>query len=499
MPASERSPSRTQCLSSHLIGSNRSTLSVNKNVRYWIGSVLLCGSLALLFSLSTKANAQTASYQQIRINHFIYIIQENHSFDNYFGTYAKADHIPPGIKLADRPPNWPGPRTYYRPFHFSGDAIPHDLSHAWQAARTAWNDGGMDGFIWAEWPQALKIVWDGKPVPQPDPTKVHPEPNSAPNAAPANEFADAEELEMGIAPEPIPPGLPVGPPPSWVLNTLSYMDFHEIPNYWEYARKFTLCDHFYSSLMGPSEPNHLYALTAQSAGLVNNPGPGVADEPGVYTFPTMCDLLQSSNITWKFYDGKPDPHLHSLWNPLPGFQQFQADPRLMVHLTGTVDFYTDLSRGTLPAVSWIVPNVAESEHPPASVSNGMWYVTALINAVMQSPYWDDCAIILVWDDYGGFYDHVAPPQTDRYGFGPRVPALIISPYSKPGVVVSTRFDFTSPLKLIETRFHLPALTDRDRDSNDMLDCFDFGQKALDPDVVTPDMKIDFSDVVTVQP
>src|SRR5215471_5791678 len=105
LPASERLPSRTQCLSSHLIGSHRSTLSVNKNVRYWIGSVLLCGSLALLLSLSTKANAQIASPEQIRINHFIYIIQENHSFDNYFGTYAKADHIPPGIKLADRPPN----------------------------------------------------------------------------------------------------------------------------------------------------------------------------------------------------------------------------------------------------------------------------------------------------------------------------------------------------------------------------------------------------------
>jgi phospholipase C len=107
----------------------------------------------------------------------------------------------------------------------------------------------------------------------------------------------------------------------------------------------------------------------------------------------MCDLLQSSNITWKFYDGKPNPHLHSLWNPLPGFQQFQADPRLMAHLTGTVEFYTDLSRGTLPAVSWIVPNGAESEHPPASVPNGLWYVTVLINAVMQSPCWDDCAII----------------------------------------------------------------------------------------------------------
>ena len=277
------------------------------------------------------------------------------------------------------------------------------------------------------------------------------------------------------------------------------MDYHEIPNYWEYARRFTLCDYFFSSLMGPSEPNHLYSVAAQSGGLVNNPGPGLATEPGVYTFPTMCDLLQSSDVSWKYYDEKPDPHQHSLWNPLPGFRQFQEDPKLMAHLVHTDEFYTDLKNGSLPAVSWLVPIPADSEHPPANVKTGMWYVTQLINAVMESRYWKDCAIILVWDDYGGFYDHVPPYQTDRYGFGPRVPALVISPYSRGGVVNHTRFDFTSPLKLIETRFDLKALTDRDRDSNDMLDCFDFDRKPLDPVVITPETKLDFSDLVTTQP
>jgi phospholipase C len=277
------------------------------------------------------------------------------------------------------------------------------------------------------------------------------------------------------------------------------MDYHEIPNYWEYARKFTLCDYFFSSLMGPSEPNHLYALTAQSAGLVNNPGPGLAGEPGVYTFPTMAELLQASKVSWKFYDEKPDPHQHSLWNPLPGFRQFQQDPKLMAHLVHTDEFYADLKNGSLPEVSWLVPTPVDSEHPPQDVKTGMWYVTQLINAVMQSPYWEHCAVILVWDDYGGFYDHVPPYQTDRYGFGPRVPALIISPYSKEGVVNHTRFDFTSPLKLIETRFGLKPLTDRDADSNNMLDCFDFGQKPLDPIVITPETRLDFSNLVTTQP
>jgi len=288
--------------------------------------------------------------------------------------------------LAEKPD---GPRIY-KPFHFTGNAIPHDLSHSWQAARTAWNNGCMDGFIWAEWPAALRFYWDDKPVPQPDPHKVHPQPTPTPGTASANQPISDDEMEPGdVAPDPTPTGTPPagpppGPPPSWVLNTLAYMDYHEIPNYWEYARRFTLCDYFFSSLMGPSEPNHLYSVAAQSGGLVNNPG--------------------------------------------------------------------------------LVPIPADSEHPPANVKTGMWYVTQFINAVMESRYWKDCAIILVWDDYGGFYDHVPPYQTDRYGFGPRVPALVISPYSRGGGVNHTRFDFTSPLKLIETRFDLKALTDRDKDS-----------------------------------
>ena len=114
-------------------------------------------------------NAQNAtSSDKIPINHFIYIIQENHSFDNYFGTYPGANGIPPGTKLADKPN---GPRIY-KPFHFSGNGIPKDLSHAWQAALTAWNHGAMDGFVWAEWPDALRYYWGAKPVPTPEPDKV---------------------------------------------------------------------------------------------------------------------------------------------------------------------------------------------------------------------------------------------------------------------------------------------------------------------------------------
>jgi phospholipase C len=122
----------------------------------------------------------------------------------------------------------------------------------------------------------------------------------------------------------------------------------------------------------------------------------------------------------------------------------------------------------------------------------MWYVTKLINAVMQSHYWANCAIILVWEDYGGFYDHVPPIQTDEYGFGFRVPALVISPYSRSGVVIHTLYDLTSPLKLIETKFGLAALTTRDAASNTMLECFDFSPQPLQPVIINNDTKLDFS-------
>jgi phospholipase C len=305
--------------------------------------------------------------------------------------------------------------------------------------------------------------------------------------------AGQTEAERGgqLAPG-APAAPPSGPPPLWVRNTLSYYDWHEIPNYWEYARRFTLCDNFFSALAGPSEPNHLYTVAAQSGGLVNNPPPSLARQPGVYTFPTLAELLERSRVSWNYYDEKPNPHQHSLWNPMPGFRQFQENPRLMAHLVSLSQFYTDVRDGHLPEVSWIVPTAPDSEHPPADSARGMWHVTGLVNAVMQSRYWNDTAIIVTWDDYGGFYDHVPPPQVDRYGFGPRVPALVISAYSRPGFICHTHFDFTSPLKLIERRFGLPPLTGRDRAANDMLDCFDFRQGPLPPDVITKETRLDFS-------
>lgn len=524
-----------------------------------------CCALLVLAPFANATNdraARSSASAPIPIDHFVYIIQENISFDHYFGTFPGANGIPASAKFAFQP----GQPPTVSPFHLHATAVPHDLNHSWQAAHVAANGGKMDGFLWAEWPEALAFYWKGE-LPKPDPEdivtvkrssperemlllrkrvnrllahfdfnrnkrleaaelaealSVSPESASkllAQHDSDHNNGLDAEELrkllesqnqrseneaiKAGQLPTKHADHPPAGPTPRWVLNTLSYYDWHEIPNYWEYARRFVLCDQFFSSLAGPSEPNHLYTVAAKSGGLVNNPNPrkarNVADTDAVYTFPTLAELLQNTHVSWKYYDGKPDPQEHSLFNPLPGFRKFQQSSELMSHLVGMNQFYQDAKSGHLPQVCWIVPDPADSEHPPNDSARGMWHVTALVNAIMQSSAWNNTVIIITWDDYGGFYDHVAPPAVDQYGYGPRVPALVISPYARPGLCCHTTFDFTSPLKLIEEHFNLEPLTSRDGEANDMLDCFDFQQKPVAPDVIRRDTKLDFSQPKTTMP
>ena len=449
---------------------------------------LALASIGWLWIVGDAGSAENTP--EIPINHIIYIIQENITFDHYFGTYPGADGIPADLKLAYRP----GGKPEVAPFHLNKTALPHDLNHSWQAAQLAYDGGKMDGFLWAEWPRTLHYYWQGD-VPNIDPDKIKADSGQLESAGPMFK----PNIRNGQFSGKKTKTAPVGRPPGWVLNTLSYYDYHEIPNYWEYARRYTLCDRFFSSLTGPSEPNHLYTVAAQSGGLVNNPGPAVARKEGVYHFKTAAELLESNGVSWKYYDEKPNPRLHSLWNPLPGFKNFTPDSALMKKVVPLADFFTDIKNDQLPSVCWIVPSGPDSEHPPRDSARGMWHVTGLVNAIMNSPYWKDTAIIITWDDFGGFYDHVAPPKVDKFGYGFRVPALVISPYARSGFVDHTQFDFTSPLKLIETRFSLPALTDRDRAANDMLSCFDFKQQPLAPDAIAKETKLDFSGLKPTRP
>ena len=197
-------------------------------------------------------------------------------------------------------------------------------------------------------------------------------------------------------------------------DTMGYYNRNDLPNYYAYADHFSLADRFFSSLTGPSLPNHLYTVAAQSGGIVDN----LSQPPsGGFNFPTLAELLAESNISWKYYDGS-EPKAFGLWNPLPGFTNFMDNADLMSHLVINTQYFQDLRDGNLPSVCWIIPNGIESEHPPENLHLGMWYVTTCVNALMKSPYWQNSVLVITWDDYGGFYDHVAPPSVDKYGYGP---------------------------------------------------------------------------------
>jgi phospholipase C len=491
----------------HLTRLQQRTIPGSAQYRWALAICAVCFWLALL---STPQRALSAT-SSLPIQHFIFIIQENHSFDSYFGTFPGANGIPQGTALAE----YPGGPLIMKPFHLTATHVPHDLLHNWRAAHTAWDNGAMDGFEWAAWPVSTNYYWGEKPVPTPIPGLVKQKHGGtheiaqnasastgdgqlllSPHGAMDDEDEDAPDIEerndalIAAKPSPTPPDKL----PSWTQYTLGYMDYHEIPNYWEYASKFTLCDDFFSALMGPSAPNHLYALTGQSGGFVYT---AISGE--LFMFPTVVDLLENSGVTWNYYNFGPRPHKETIWNPLAGFPAITNDPGRFSHLVAGETFFDDVKNGVLPQVSWIVPSIRVSEHPPQDVVTGMWHVTKLINAIMESPYWNSCAIVLLWDDYGGFYDHVPPDEVDTYGFGMRVPALVISPYSISGTIISTRHDECSMLKLIETAFGLPALTQRDANANDMLDCFNFNQQPLKPVIINEDTKLDFSKMVTTEP
>jgi phospholipase C len=257
----------------------------------------------------------------------------------------------------------------------------------------------------------------------------------------------------------------------------------------------------FSSLQGPSFPNHLYTVAAQSGSAINNPAGGagswgcdapsssavdvlqddgsIVDEFPCFDFQTLADSLQNASISWKYYAPGQGQDGYD-WSILNAINHIRNTTLWTDHVVPDTQFAIDAQNGQLPAVSWVVTTGNKSDHPPASACQGENWTVAQLNAVMQGPDWNSTAVFLTWDDFGGFYDHVTPPVSDQFGLGPRVPLLIISPYARSGHVSHTQYEFSSVLKFIEERFGLSSLTARDAAANDTLDSFDFSQTPLPP-------------------
>jgi len=291
-------------------------------------------------------------------------------------------------------------------------------------------------------------------------------------------------------------------------NSLTQLYQSDIPDYWTYAQQFVLGDNMFSSLMGPSFPNHLYTIAAQSGGVINNPvsdgGIGsvgkstkgwgcdvpnqkvqVKDSSGnvtlqeaCFNFNTLADELDAAGYSWRYY-APPSGQSGYIWSSFNAIKHIRYGPDWKF-VVPTAQFMSDAAVGQLPTVSWIVTPGTVSEHAPASVCVGENWTVQMLNSLMNGPDWSSTAVFLTWDDFGGYYDHVPPQQIDGYGLGFRVPLLVISPYARHGFIDHTQFEFSSMLRFAEDELGLKQLTNRDKAANNMMDAFNFNQSARPP-------------------
>jgi phospholipase C len=356
---------------------------------------------------------------QIPIEHVIVLMQENRSFDSYFGRlpaagHANVDGLPAGASNPD------SDGTAVPVFH-QNPYCTEDTNHEWSGSHDEFDDGRNDGFVIANNPDGARAM--------------------------------------------------------------GYYDQTDLPFYYGLANTFAIADRYFCSLLGPTYPNRFFLLAATAFGHIRNDM-----MQGGFTQRTIFDVLDEHQISWKVY-----------YNDVPFTFLFKLkSPRNRVRYS---QFLTDAQAGTLPQVAFIDPAFSTlsgpetDEHPPASIQVGQQFVASVIDALFQSPNWASSALFLTYDEHGGFYDHVPPPpacvpddippmleagdpaaEYDRYGF--RVPFVLVSPYARPGFVSHAIYDHTSILRFIETRFGLPALTNRDANADPMLGLFDFSHPAF---------------------
>ncbi|MDQ2841825.1 MAG: hypothetical protein M3Y72_12460 [Acidobacteriota bacterium] len=385
--------------------------------------------------LTGNARAFFASPAAGRIHHVIVIMQENRSFDSYFGTFPGADGIP--VKNGEFLVCVPDAarnaciKPYHDPFDQNGGG-PHGASNSSADV----DQGKMDGFV--------------------------------------------SQSEQGAKCQ-----NPLEPACSGAIDVMGYHDGNDIANYWAYAKNFVLQDRMFEPNASWSLPSHLFMVSEWSAdctvhddpsscqNALQTPGfPPDFDPPRpnpIYAWTDLTYLLHNNGVSWGYYiveGAEPDCRNDSdedcppitqnantpgIWNPLPYFDTVKDDGQLG-NIQPITNFLSQAAAGTLPAVSWVVPSADVSEHPPGLVTAGQSYVTALINSVMSGPNWNDCAIFLAWDDWGGFYDHVPPVSVDANGYGLRVPGLVISPYAKQGYIDHQTLSFDAYVKFIEDVF-----------------------------------------------
>jgi phospholipase C len=385
--------------------------------------------------LGRPSSALAPTLSSSLIKHIVFMIEENRSFDNVFGRFPGADGamtatVSMGVGTQSTALV---PEPYY---------LWHDIGHDWHDALVSIDGGRMDGFSHISY---------------------------------ADLNGDKAAYQQ-LMPQ-------------------------DIPNLYAYAHAFTLSDRTFASVGASTFPNHLYTVAAQDGGVVGNPqtpnnawgcdspagsvvraGPDtnhLTNSYPCFSYATLADRLTQARIPWTYY-AAPSSDLGYIWSTLDAFKQIRNTGQWTQNVKDERSFEADARAGRLPAFSWVTPRAATSMHPPAPVCPAENWIVGKLNALMSGPDWASTLVVLTWDDWGGFYDHVVPPQQSGRTYGIRVPLLIISPYARHGYVSHTTYSFASVLKTAEVLWHLAPLTDEDRAAHDLLDSLDVTQKPLPP-------------------
>jgi phospholipase C len=317
------------------------------------------------------------------IKHVIVDVQENRSFDHYYGysPFVGRFGVPTGFKQSD------GYGAFVEPYHLTS-LTTADIGHSWADTHREFNGGAMDGF-----------------------------------------FSNDGRIALG------------------------YYTGADLPFYYSLFESSTLCVNYFCSVLGPTYPNRFYLAAGTSGGITNNNVFGY----GIFDYPIILDLLEAAGVSWKIYNiGLDDVPTGESDNVFVFWKRWAHDPRTVA---GKDDYLNDLQLNRLPEVSFIIPSFSThlDEHPPADVSVGMGVQKELITSLRQSSAWSSSVYIHTYDEGGGFFDHVPPPQIDAFGLGIRVPTWVISPFARPGHLEPTLYEHISILKFIEAVFGLPTL------------------------------------------
>jgi phospholipase C len=429
--------------------------------RYSSGKCLVAAALCILSACQGFRERLFDQEAAAHINHVVIIVQENRSFDNLFKGFPGADTTQYGYAHD-------GAHVRLVPVSLRAR---YDLSNGFQDFQRSYDHGKMDGW------DLRFTTWN--------PTAVIP------------------------------------------LVASQYPDFAYVPGseskpYFDMARAYVLADRMFQSNIDQSFAAHLYLISGQAGRAANVPngrpwgcdaraGTGVATITDqrrfaravfpCFDFKTLGDELNVRSLSWRYYAPKivsqgvwrkfnarhrvdqrftRGPDFGQVWTSYDAIAHVRYGPSWTTNVVSPeTQILHDVRRGDLANVTWVIPSWKDSDHALSRSDTGPSWVTAVVNAIGESKFWASSVILVTWDDSGGWYDHVPPPQLDFDGLGVRVPLIVISPYAKSGFVSHTQYEFGSILKFTESVFDLNALAASDGRANNLLDCFDFRRPARD--------------------